>query len=96
MNSDELFISISRLLKDAKEYKKELRKINNELVKLGYSEHELSPRVLLNIGFARINMNSNIYDQAILEGIATTFPDMETLIDNGIVSGMKGEDVQKN
>lgn len=93
--SDELFVSISRILKDSKEYKKQLRKINNELVKLGYSECELSSRVLLNIDFARINMKSNIYDQAILEGIATTFPDTETIIDNGIVSGMKGEDVQK-
>ncbi len=37
-------------------------------------------------------MKSNIYDQAILERIATTFPDTETIIDNGIVSGMKGED----
>ena len=70
--SDELFASISKLLKDAKEYKKQIRKINNELAKLGYSGQELSSRVLLNIDFARANMKSNIYDQAILEGITTT------------------------
>ncbi len=93
--SDELFMSISKLLKDRKEYKKQIRKINNELAKLGYTEQELSPRVLLNIDFARANMKSNIYDQAILEGIATTFPDTETIIENGKVSGMTATDVQK-
>lgn len=93
--SDELFASISKLLKDAKEYKKEIRKINIELAKLGYSPQDLSPRVLLNIDFARANMKSNIYDQAILEGIATTFPDTETIIENGKVSGMTAIDVQK-
>ena len=90
-----MFASISKLLKEAKEYKKQIRSINNELAKLGYSGQELSPRVLLNIDFARANMKSNIYNQAILEGIATTFPDTETIIENGKVSGMKATDVQK-
>ena len=93
--SDELFLSISKLLKDRKEYKKKIRIINNELVKLGYTEQELSSRVLLNIDFARVNMKSNIYDQAILEGISTTFSDTETIIENGKVSGMAATDVQK-
>lgn len=93
--SDELFTSISRLLKDAKEYKKQIRKINNELAKLDYTEQELSSRILLNIDFARANMKSNIYDQAILEGITTTFPDTETIIENGKVRGMTPTDVQK-
>lgn len=93
--SDELFASISKLLKDAKEYKKEIRKINIELAKLGYSPQDLLPRVLLNIDYARVNMKSNIYDQAILEGIATTFQDTETIIENGKVSGMTATDVQK-
>lgn len=93
--TDEMFASISKLLKDAKEYKKQIRKINNELAKLGYSSKELSPRVLLNIDFARANMKSNIYDQTILEGIATTFRDTETIIDNREVSGMNATDVQK-
>ena len=93
--SDELFASISKLLKDVKEYKKQIRKINNELAKLGYRGQELSSRVLLNIDFARANMKSNIYDQAILEGIATTFPDTETIIENGKVTGMTATDVQK-
>ena len=93
--SDERFVSISRLLKDKKEYKKQIRKINNELAKLGYTEQELSSRVLLNIDFARANMKSSIYDQAILEGIATTFIDTEAIIENGKVNGMTSTDVQK-
>jgi len=93
--SDEIFASISKLLNDAREYKKQIRKINKQLAELGYIEEELTPRVLLNIDFARANMKSNIYDQAILEGIATTFPDTETIIDNGKVNNMTAGDVQK-
>ncbi len=93
--SDELFESISSLLLQAKSLKKEITKINHQLAVLGFSDQELSSRVLLNIDFARMNMKSNIYDQAILEGIATTFPDTETIIDNGNVNSMKPLDIQK-
>lgn len=55
----------------------------------------MTPRVLLNLDFARANMKSNIYDQAILEGIATTYPDTETIIENGKVSDMRPTDIQK-
>ena len=37
----------------------------------------------------------NIYDQAVLEGVATSFPQTEEIIENGKVSGMKATDVQK-
>ena len=40
-------------------------------------------------------MKSNIYDQAVLEGVATTFPQTEEIIENGIVSGVSASDVQK-
>ena len=40
-------------------------------------------------------MKSNIYDQAVLEGVATSFPQTEEIIDNGIVTGMSADDVQK-
>ncbi len=93
--TDDLFAAISKLLRDAKAYKKQIRKINSELAKCGFEGTELSSRILLNIDFARANMKSNIYDQAVLEGIATTYPDTETIIDNGKVSGMRPTDVQK-
>lgn len=38
--SDDSLATISKLLKDAKEYKKQIRKINNELNKLGYIEQK--------------------------------------------------------
>lgn len=93
--SDELFASVLKLLKKSKEYKKQIRALDKKLASLGYSDRELSARVLINIDFARANVKSSIYDQAILEGIATTFPDTETIIENGKVRGMSANDVQK-
>ena len=75
--------------------KKQLRQIEKELAKLGYEESELSPRVRLNIDFARANVKSLIYDQAVLEGVSTTFPQTETILENGEVNGVKASDVQK-
>lgn len=40
-------------------------------------------------------MKSSIYDQAVLEGVSTTFPQTEDIIDNGTVNGMTASDVQK-
>ncbi len=40
-------------------------------------------RVVLNLDFARMNMKSNIYSQAVLEGVAASFPQTEEIIDNG-------------
>ncbi len=64
-------------------------------MELGYSEFELSGRVEQNLVFARANMKANIYDQAILEGVTTTFPQTETILENGIVNGMTSADIQK-
>ena len=62
---------------------------------MGYEGNELPARVMQNLDFARANMKANIYDQAVLEGVATSFPQTEEIIDNGIVSGMTAADVQK-
>ena len=40
-------------------------------------------------------MKANIYDQAVLEGVATSFPQTEAIIDNGTVNGMTANDIQK-
>ena len=40
-------------------------------------------------------MKANIYDQAVLEGVATSFPQTEDIIDNGTVNGMTANDIQK-
>lgn len=86
------------LLKNSKEerlLKKLIRQTERELVKHGYSLAQLPAPVLKNLDFARINMKANIYNQAILEGVATTFPQTETIIDNGKVSGITPSDIQK-
>jgi len=93
--SDELYQLLLRNARDAREYRKNIRRLDKELAQLGYSDQEISPRVQLNLDFARANMKSNIYDQAILEGVATSFPQTEDIIENGIVSGMTATDVQK-
>lgn len=93
--SEELYTTLLRNNVEAKAIKKEIRQIEKELALLGYMEEELSDRVLLNLDFARSNMKKIIYDQAVLEGVGTTFPDTEAIIDNGIAKNVKVEDVQK-
>ncbi len=93
--SEELYNLLLRNAKDARELRKSLRQIEKELAQAGYSEGELSTEVLKNIAFARVNMKTNIYDQAVLEGVATSFPQTEEIIDNGKVTGMTATDVQK-
>ena len=93
--SDTLYQTLLRNARESRELKKQIRKIEKQLAQLGYTESELSDRVMLNIDFARVNMKSSIYDQAVLEGVATTFPQTEDIIENGKVNGMTATDVQK-
>lgn len=93
--SDELYQLLLRNAKERKELNKSIRKINKELIALGYEDKELSVRVLQNLDFARANMKANIYDQAVLEGVATSFPQTEDIIENGQVNGVSATDVQK-
>ena len=93
--SEELYQTLLRGVKEAKEIKKQIRFIEKKLATLGYSYEELSPDVILNLDFARANMKSIIYDQAVLEGVSTTFPDTELIIENGKINNVSTEDVQK-
>ena len=93
--SDTLYQTLLRNARESRELKKQIRKIEKQLAQLGYTESELSDRVMLNIDFARANMKSSIYDQAVLEGVATTYPQTEDIIENGKVNGMTATDVQK-
>ena len=93
--TEELYNLLLRNAREAREIRKLLRNIEKQLAAAGYSEDELSADVINNIAFARVNMKTNIYDQAVLEGIATSFPQTEEIIDNGKVSGMTATDVQK-
>ncbi len=93
--SDDLYQLLLRNAKESRELKKTIRKLTKKLIELGYTSNELSPDVLLNLDFARANMKTSIYDQAILEGVSTTFPQTEDIIENGTVNGMTATDVQK-
>lgn len=93
--SEDLYQLLLRNSKELKDLRRQLRKIDKQLADLGYTSYELAPRIIQNIDFARANMKSNIYDQAILEGVATSFPQTEDIIENGIVTGMTATDVQK-
>lgn len=93
--SDELFALLLKQSKELRQLKKELRHIEKDLVSIGYVQDDLDSKVILNLEYARSNMKQIIYDQAILEGVSTTFPQTETIIENGTVNGMKADDIQK-
>lgn len=93
--ADDLYNLLLRNSKEAKELRKQIRKVEKDLANLGYEEADLPTETLLNLEFARANMKVIIYDQAVLEGVSTTFPDTETIIENGKVNNMRVDDVQK-
>lgn len=93
--SSELYNQLLRNVAEEKAIRKELRQIEKKLAELGYSVENLSARVIKNIDFARANMKKNIYDQAVLEGVATSLPQTAEIIENGIVNNMTVSDVQK-
>ena len=93
--SDDLYQLLLRNTKEARELKKQIRRVDKELATNGYIQSKLSSEVISNLDFARANIKTNIYDQAVLEGVATTFPQTEEIIENGTINGMTADDVQK-
>lgn len=79
----------------ARLYKKRLREIKKLLKKENYIEQDVTDEVALNIDLARACIVDSIYKQAMLEGVATTYSDTETLINGGKVMNMTATDVQK-
>jgi len=93
--SEELYNLILKNNIEAKNLKKYIRDITKKLKNLDYSEEELSDKVKLNIDFAKRHLVDSIYKQAVLEGIATTFADTESIIEGGKVNNMTSEDILK-
>lgn len=93
--SDALYQQMLRDAREARELRKQIRHTDKALAGLGYTGSDLPPRVTENLDFARANMKANIYDQAVLEGVATSFPQTEEIIENGKISGISAADVQK-
>lgn len=79
----------------AKDMKRRLRLINKSLKDADYIETDLSEKVELNRAVAYKNLVDSIYKQAMLEGVATTYSDTETLVNGGKVSGMSVDDISK-
>ena len=92
--SEELHQLLLRNAAEARALRKQLRALERQLAQLGYSGDELTPQVLLNLDIARANLKLSVYDQAVLEGVSTTFPQTEDIIENGRVSGVAASDVQ--
>lgn len=93
--SDELYNLVLNNSIKAKQLKKQIREITKKLKQLNYIEKELSEKVEKNIDFAKRHLVDTIYKQAILEGVATTFVDTESIIEGGKVNNMTSEDVLK-
>ena len=85
--SEDLYQLLLRNARELRELKKSIRRIDKQLAALGYVSSALELRVIQNLDFARANMKANIYDQAVLEGVATSFPQTEDIINNGTVNG---------
>jgi len=93
--SDNLYNLVLNNSIKAKELKKQIRAINKKLKQLNYVEEELSEKVEQNIDFAKRHLVDTIYKQAVLEGVATTFADTESIIEGGKVNNMTSEDIMK-
>ena len=93
--SDELYNLILNNSIKAKQLKKQIREITKKLKQFNYIEEDLSEKVEQNIDFAKRHLVDTIYKQAILEGVATTFADTESIIEGGKVNNMTSEDIIK-
>ena len=93
--SDDLYNLILNNNLKSKELKKEIKTLEKKLKELNYQESELSNEVKLNIDFAKRNLVDSIYNQAMLEGVVTTYDDTESIIEGGKVNGMTSNDIMK-
>lgn len=93
--SEELYNAVIYGNTNAKLIKKQIREIDKQLKNLGYTDKEIDEKVKLNIDFARAHIVDTIYNQAVLEGIATTYADTETIIEGGRVKNMTADDILK-
>lgn len=90
-----LHLSLVQNNVEANRIKKKLRDIDKKLAQLQYFETPLSEQVRINIDYAKRSMVETIYRQAVLEGIAVTFLDTETIIEGGKINNISADDVQK-
>lgn len=94
--SDVLYNLIRNNTELSKNLKKRLKEINKILKELNYVETEgIDEKVAVNIDLARRYLVDSIYKQAMLEGVATTYSDTETIVNGGKVKDMTASDINK-
>ena len=94
--SDVLYNLIRNNTALAKNLKKRLKAINKELKGLHYVESNgVDEKVAINIDLARKYLVDSVFKQAMLEGVATTYSDIETIINGGKVKDMTASDINK-
>lgn len=93
--SNELYNLILENNRLAKDLKKRLSAVNKELAECNYIETKIPEEVELNRAFAIRNIVDSVYKQAMLEGVATTYSDTETLLNGGKVTNMTANDINK-
>ena len=94
--SDILYNLIRNNTALAKNLKKRLKEISKELKGLHYVESNgVDEKVAINIDLARRYLVDSVFKQAMLEGIATTYSDIETIINGGKVKDMTVSDINK-
>ena len=93
--SDDLYNLILNNNLKSKELKKEIKTLEKKLKELNYQESELSNEVKLNIDFAKRNLVDSIYNQAMLEGVVTTYDNINNILNSGQVNGMTSTDIMK-
>ena len=93
--SDQLTEQINRDNVTAREVKRQLRLVDKQLLAAGGLPYNLPDAVQRNVDLAKRNLVNTIYDQAILEDVAVTFADTETIVEGGRVNGVSADDVQK-
>jgi Fic family protein len=79
----------------AKSIKTELRQIEKALKKLNYQENDLPINTKKCLDLAKRNLVDTIYKQAVLEGIATTFVQTESIVEGSLINNMSTSDVMK-
>lgn len=94
--SDVLYNLVRNNTEIAKNLKKRLKEINKALKELNYVQNEgVDEKVAINIDLARRYLVDSVYKQAMLEGVATTYSDTETIVKGGKVNDMTASDINK-
>ena len=94
--SDVLYNLVRNNTTLAKNLKKRLKEIDKTLKELNYVEiKDVDEKVAINIDLARRYLVDSIYKQAMLEGVATTYSDTETIVNGGRVKDMTASDINK-